>query len=145
MPEDNLNCPQCKTHNPLTNNYCLACGALLKTSLVTADQKCPFCFAVINLTDIFCPHCSKKLKEKPLSSSIWKQIGIYLLSFFLPPLGFWPAFKYLHQTDSKLKKIGYIAVILTVISIVVTLYFTVNLVGQVNTQINSELRNFNYY
>jgi len=48
---------------------------------------CPTCHQPVSPEDYFCPNCGKDLKAKPLSVSITTQIGIYLLSIFLPPLG----------------------------------------------------------
>ena len=79
--------------------------------------------------DIFCPACGKKLKRSDLSTGIQKQIGVYLLSFFLPPFGLFPAIKYLRQADSKSKKIGVIALVLTVISILITISLTKLVLG----------------
>jgi len=85
---------------------------------------CPHCNNPILPIDIFCPACGKKLKRSDLSTGIQKQIGVYLLSFFLPPFGLFPAIKYLRQADSKSKKIGVIALVLTVISILITISLT---------------------
>ncbi len=80
---------------------------------------CPVCQQPIVSAWNFCPNCGHSLREQPLSLSIWKQLGIYLLSFFLPPFGLTPAFKYLKQKDPKAKLVGLIAIILTAASIIV--------------------------
>ena len=85
--------------------------------------------------DIFCPACGKKLKRSDLSTGIQKQIGVYLLSFFLPPFGLFPAIKYLRQADSKSKKIGVIALVLTVISILITISLTKLVLGTFESQL----------
>lgn len=68
-----------------------------------------------------------------------KQIGIYALSFFLPPLGLWPAFKYLRQEDTKAKTIGAIAIILTVISIALSLVIFGEVMKSINQSVSSQL------
>jgi uncharacterized membrane protein YvbJ len=83
---------------------------------------CPHCKGSTSPSDIFCPTCGKKLKDAAPSISLISQILIYSLSFFLPPLGLWPGIKYLKQSDQKSKKIGWAAIILTVISTVLTIY-----------------------
>ena len=98
--------------------------------------KCPFCQVNTSSEDYFCPNCGKKIREKPLSNSIGKQINIYLFSLLFPPLGLWPGIKYLKQKDSKLKKIGVIAIVLTILSFIITGIISVNLFGQLNQQLD---------
>lgn len=100
---------------------------------------CPYCKANVPSSDFFCPACGKKLKEKPPSTSTSRQILIYLLSVFLPPLGIWPAIKYLRQSDEKSKKIGLAAIILTVISIVITIWLTAGFVKLFQKQLGTQL------
>lgn len=100
---------------------------------------CPHCKSNVSLLDFFCPVCGKKLKEKPLSTSLSKQLLIYLLSTLLPPLGLWPAVKYLRQPDEKSKKIGITAIILTVISIILTIWLTAGFVKSFRKQLGTQL------
>jgi hypothetical protein len=100
---------------------------------------CPHCKGNISLADYFCPHCGKKLKEELQPTTLLKQLTIYLVSFFLPPLGVWPAIKYLRQGDKKSKKIGLIALFLTIISIVITIWLTINFINSFNQQLNNQL------
>jgi hypothetical protein len=73
-----------------------------------AQSTCIYCKGNISLSDYFCPHCGKKVKEKLLPTTLIRQILVYLLSVFLPPLGIWPAIKYLRQGDKKSITIGFI-------------------------------------
>lgn len=68
-----------------------------------------------------------------------KQLWIYLVSFFLPPFGIWPAVKYLRQPDEKSKKIGLVAIFLTIISLLITVWLTMNFINSFNRQLNSQL------
>lgn len=79
---------------------------------------CPSCQAVTSATANFCSQCGKKLKNAPLSTSVAKQIVIYLVSFFLAPFGLGYAFIYLKQPDAKARTIGIISLVLTVSAIV---------------------------
>lgn len=96
---------------------------------------CPNCKNPTLPIDIFCPACGKKLKNGTASTGIQKQIGVYLVSFFLPPFGIFPAIKYLRQTDSKSKTIGAIALVLTIISILITIYLTKFALGTFESQL----------
>ena len=100
---------------------------------------CPVCHNISPATDYFCSNCGKKLKDKPVSTSIGKQIGIYALSILLPPLGLWPGFKYLFQKDEKAKIIGIVAIILTILSTVLTMYYTIQLMNNITKTINEQL------
>lgn len=90
----------------------------------------------------FCPNCGKKLKNVVLPISISKQILIYLLSFFLPPLGLWPGIKYLRQQEDKSRRVGFIALILTLLSTAISIWFYFEFMKIVGQQLNS---NFNIY
>ena len=67
------------------------------------------------------------------------QVAVYSLSLILPPLGLWPAVKYLRQPDAKSKNIGYAAIVLTVISTAVTVYLSIGLLNTFSTELNSQL------
>ena len=81
-------------------------------------------------------------QEKPLSTSLTKQLLIYLLSVSLSPLGLWPAVRYLRQKDEKAKKIGLVAIFLTVISIVLTIWLTARFIGSLGQNFGSQLNMF---
>ncbi len=109
---------------------------------------CKFCGQTVATNYYFCPYCGKKLIEPPISAI--KEIGVYLLSVFLPPLGLWPGVRYLLQKNPKAKRVGTIAIILTIISSVVTIWLSViafnGLSQTLNSQLNnqSQLQNFGY-
>lgn len=88
----------------MNDNYCKNCKTLL--------------YPIYN----FCPTCGLKIKDPVITVSVAKQIGVYLLSFFLPPLGLWPGIKYLRQGSEKVKMVGIIAVVLTVLSVIISLW-----------------------
>ena len=100
---------------------------------------CRHCKVNISSSDYFCPNCGKKLRDKPLSTDLLKQVLVYSLSFFLPPLGLWPAIKYLRQPDQKSKNIGLAVIILTGISIVITVYLSVSLLDSFNRELSNQL------
>jgi hypothetical protein len=107
---------------------------------------CPNCKQVVLASDYFCPNCGKKIKDKPLSTTILKQALVYLLSISFPPLGFWPAVKYLKQKDQKSRMIGFIAVALTIISIAVTVWLCLGIMNTFNQELNQQLNdNLNLY
>ncbi len=104
------------------------------------QQYCTVCHLPVFTNYFFCPNCGKQIHEPPLSTTIGKQIGIYALSVLLPPFGLYPAFKYLRQENQKAKIIGVVAIVLTILSIVISIWlaidFTNKLYGQLNSQMN---------
>jgi len=93
---------------------------------------CPSCHTSILPAFYFCPNCGKALRPKPLSTSLGKQISVYLISFFLPPFGLGPAFRYLSQKGALAKTIGIVAILLTTFSLAVAVYYCVEFFHQVN-------------
>ncbi len=111
----------------------------LVSTLPPTKTFCPYCFHTLTGNDYFCPFCGKQIKEKPIDLSVMKQISVYLVSALLPPAGLWPAVKYLQSKDPKAKKIGVIAIILTVLSVLLSIYLLSGLVNTVNTQISNQM------
>ena len=86
------------------------------------QQKCKYCYFNVTANNFFCPNCGKEVKARPLDTGIGKQIGIYSLSVLLPPLGLWPGIKYLRSADTKAKKVGIVAILLTIIATIITFW-----------------------
>ena len=81
--------------------------------------------------------------DNPLpSTTVGRQIFIYSLSVLLPPLGLWPGIKYLKQKDEKSRMIGSIAIVLTIISAALTVWFTLGFINIFNQQLNSSLNSY---
>lgn len=89
---------------------------------------CPFCNNLISPTFFYCPVCGKKIKEAPVSTSLAKQLLIYSVSFFLPPFGLGWAFSYLKQENPMARRIGWVALILTVVSVIATIWVTIGFI-----------------
>ena len=104
---------------------------------------CPKCNIPVLANFYFCPNCGKQLRPKAIDVSVIKQIGVYLLSFLLPPLGLYPAIRYIRQPKNSTKVIGWVAVVLTIISYVLTIYTFIGFMQQfsaVYTQLAPQLR-----
>ncbi len=82
-----------------------------------SQKQCLKCNTEASEAAYFCYNCGQVIKPRPESTSVSRQILIYLVSFFLAPFGLVFAFKYLSQPDKKSKTIGIISIILTVVSI----------------------------
>ena len=73
----------------------------------------------------------------PPATSISRQIIVYLISFFLAPLGLWYAWKYLKQDDQTSKIIGTVAIALTIVAVALTIWTTAGLFSSVSQYLNS--------
>lgn len=108
---------------------------------------CPSCHQAVRPEWYFCPNCGKELNPKPVKVSVPAQIGIYVLSIFLPPLGLWPGVKYLEKPGREAKIVGTVAVILTIISTAATIWLTMrylqNSIGTYNGLLNTNINGLN--
>lgn len=102
------------------------------------NQVCPNCHAPLVSTGSFCPNCGKSLSLKTTPITLSKQITVYLISFFLPPFGLWPGIKYLKQDDLKAKRTGLIAILLTVISLVLTVSLSIGFINKFEELLNNQ-------
>lgn len=102
-------------------------------------RACPQCGTGIPVTDYFCPHCGKKIKDPPPSTSAWGQIKAYAFSILVPPFGIIPAIRYLRQADGKSKTIGIVIIILTLISLVITVIYGVKYINSINEELQKQL------
>lgn len=107
-------------------------------------EYCPYCGTKIMAEGYFCQNCGKKLKEIFPSGSVIQQIKIYLISFFIPPLGLFKGYPYLKQKGSRLRIIGIAAIVLTIISLIIVIWLVVQTVNSVNQGMKS-LENLNFY
>lgn len=87
----------------------------------------------------FCPSCGFKIKEPTVTVTIAKQIAMYLLSFFLPPLGLIPGIKYIRFGDDTAKKVGIALIIITIISTAISIWLYLGFINRVNELINQQL------
>lgn len=83
---------------------------------------CKSCQNPVSPTYFFCPYCGKALKRPPLSTSILKQIFMYLLAVFFPLVTILPGIRYLGQEDNKSKAVGIVVLLLTGVSLLVNVY-----------------------
>ena len=84
---------------------------------------CPTCHLAMQSTWYFCPNCGKQLAEPPVVISIPKQFLIYLVSFFLSPLGLGWALKYIKHPDRKVRIVGAISLFLTFLALGLTFFY----------------------
>jgi hypothetical protein len=93
----------------------------------TTPLVCPTCHQPILPTYYFCPNCGTKLNSAPLSTTPQAQAMLYAFSLILPVICFlmigkWQGWKYYRSTDPKTKSIGTTAIVLMVLSTIVTVW-----------------------
>lgn len=103
------------------------------------NKQCPKCAGSISENDYFCPHCGKKIKTPPISTSLGTQILAYLVAVFAPPFGLWYTYRYFKNGDKLSKNIAIATIILTIVSLVVTVWTTELLFTYVNRQVQTQL------
>jgi hypothetical protein len=103
------------------------------------QKKCPSCNLPVLESFNFCPNCGEKLKDSSASVTISRQISIYALSILVPPLGLWPGIHYVRQKNEKAKLVGVVAIVLTILSTVVSIWLTIIYVGNPLTEMNNQL------
>ena len=111
----------------------------MNPAIPALEKNCPVCHVQVRPTDYFCFNCGKSLKEKLKSISLSSQIGLYLGSLVLPPMGIIWGLRYLKQPDQKRRWVGIVAIVLTLISLAVSIVWMVNLVNEVNRQVEDQM------
>lgn len=105
---------------------------------------CPTCHTQVRATDFFCFNCGTNLKPKPLSTSITTQLGYYIATLLLPPLGIIWGFRYLRQDNTQAKIIGLVMIVATFIELTIIMIGTVNTINFLNNEVNRQLRMMNF-
>lgn len=90
----------------------------------------------------FCPNCGESQKEKVPDISFFKQITIYLVSFFLAPLGLIWGIKYAKYDDKKTKLVGILSIVLTILSLIFMVLVFKGFIDQYAKTLNS-MQNIN--
>ncbi len=101
---------------------------------------CPFCHFALNEAFYFCPNCGKKISEPPITTL--KEISVYLISILLPPLGLIPGIKYLFSKNQRTKRAGIIAITLTILSTIITLWISVAMFNNLSKSVSSQVNQY---
>ena len=102
---------------------------------------CPNCHTAVRYTDYFCYNCGANIKPSPPSTSLTSQVILYTKSILLPPFGLLWSLKYLGQKDNKSKIVGLTAIILTVLSLLITIKMFTDFTSEINKQLDSSVSN----
>lgn len=103
------------------------------------QEFCSKCKNPVSITDNFCPHCGTQIFRQV---SIGKQIWIYFVSIAFPPFGLGWTFKYMKSQHSQVRWVGIIAGVLTIISTIVTTWWTISIFQNANQQLQQQLNGY---
>jgi len=106
---------------------------------INLELLCPSCSHPVTSEEYFCPNCGKKLKNPPMSTSLARQIFLYVFAILLPPFGLIPGIRYLKQRDNISKHVGMTLISLTIVSILVNIYIIVAAYSKINAFLNTQL------
>jgi len=106
---------------------------------IQSPPQCHVCHTQIRTTDYFCFNCGANLHPKPRSTSLSTQIGLYLGSVVLPPMGLIWGFRYLREQSQTGKIIGVVCIILTIITLLAIAQGTISAINMINEEINRQL------
>ena len=109
-----------------------------------ASSVCQYCKTQVEATAFYCPTCGKKIREKPLNTTFWFQVGLYAASILLPPLNLIWAVKYYKSPDPKAKKIGTVSLIITVFALIISLWIASALFKNISQQITGQMDQYQY-
>lgn len=101
---------------------------------------CPSCHIVVKLTDYFCSNCGKNLHPVPLGITLIDQVKLYLGSVFLAPMGIFWGMRYLREKEDKPKIVGVVAMLLSVITLIVAIQYSVSFANTINSQVGKQLQ-----
>lgn len=103
------------------------------------EPVCPVCHLPMKPEYYFCYNCGKNLRPAPLSTTILKQLGLYVGSVVLMPLGLIWGLRYIKESSVKGKLIGWACIVITIVSFLIISVFLFNTIQQVNEQVNRQL------
>lgn len=98
---------------------------------IATETSCPSCNAAVSASHNFCSQCGAQIHEPPFSITIAKLALVYFVSFFVAPFGLGYAFKYLRLSDPRAKRIGIIAILLTILGITTVIWVSKSFVGSI--------------
>ena len=98
---------------------------------------CKNCRNIVLPNFKFCPNCGNPLNEQADSVSVGRQIYVYLMSALLPPTGLFWGIKYLTKKNQKTKIVGLVAILITVVSVVLSYQVLIGIFKQVQQQLGS--------
>ena len=107
---------------------------------VATPAVCPFCHVAVRTTDYFCANCGKNLRPAPLGTNVFDQAKLYLGSIFFTPMGLFWGIRYLREKSDTSKIVGVIAMLLSLVTLIVAVQYTVTFMNTINSQVGKQFQ-----
>lgn len=107
---------------------------------VVTSAVCPSCHVAVKPTDYFCGNCGKNLHPVPLGTTVVDLAKLYLGSVFLAPMGIFWGMRYLREKEDKSKIVGIVAMLLSVLTLIIAIQYTVTFMNTINSQVGKQLQ-----
>ncbi len=107
---------------------------------VITPVACPFCHVAVRPMDYFCSNCGKNLHPTPLGTGVSDIAKLYIGSVLLAPMGIFWGLRYLREKDDKSKIIGVIAMLLSLVTLIVAIQYTVTFMNTINNQVGKQFQ-----
>lgn len=107
---------------------------------VITPVACPFCHVAVRPTDYFCSNCGKNLHPAPLGTTAFDQAKLYIGSVFFTPMGIFWGMRYLREKSDTSKIVGVIAMLLSIVTLIVAVQFTVSFMNTINSQMGKQFQ-----
>ena len=106
--------------------------------------KCSQCHIDVRGSDYFCFNCGYNLKPKPPSTDFVSVMVLLLKSFILPPLGIYWGYSYIKQGDAKSKAVGFLAIAITVVMLILAFVWTKQFADTLNAQLGEQMNTLSF-
>lgn len=100
-------------------------------------NQCPTCHSPTQPEWYFCAQCGKVLRDKPIHITVGRQIVLYLVSFFFSPFGLVWGIRYVRNKDRKVKVVGLVCIVLTVLALSITIYTFSSVMSSYTNMLNN--------
>lgn len=75
---------------------------------------------------------------------LWALVWLFILSIFLPPLGLGLTIRYMKSPEKNARIVGWISLVATILAAIEAVVLTISVLNTVNTQVNSQIQNFQF-
>lgn len=107
------------------------------TNFIMQPIICPKCHSVIPPGSKFCPQCGNPIVDPNQAISVGRQIWIYAICLLAPPFGIIYTFKFVGKANPQVRRVGWIALILTILATIITVWSAIGLYNSLQQGLQS--------
>lgn len=108
------------------------------------DVLCKNCGEVLESSDKFCRKCGAKVDISSFGLTLRRKVTVYAFSIILAPLGFYWFFKYFRNNNPEVRKVGFMALYITLFMIVVLVIANVYFFNALESYIGKNMPSYYY-